>query len=78
MPLQPNAATGLSSDLSRPECIDHFAVSRPREGLKVVSVKALDSPFNPYGAGSPAEVVRASDHVPLMATVQITDYQDEL
>ena len=57
--------TGLSGDFSKQVVIDHFAVSA--NGLGHIShVQALDMPRSPYGEGAPAQVVGASDHVPLL------------
>ena len=56
--------TGLNSDLSRPECIDHVVASL---GLKVTNVELERLPRSPYNKqqteGEPALVGFASDHV---------------
>ena len=77
LPLGDGCSTGLSSDFSAHECIDHALFS---DGLSAVSLvdgtEALSMvekvPASPYAAseGEPAEVVGASDHVWIKMCVQ--------
>ena len=77
LPLDDGASTGLSSDFSHHEAIDHALLS---DGLSAVPVvdgagtlcaveKVPASPYAP-SAGEPAEVVGASDHVWVKVRVQ--------
>jgi len=64
------SATGLSSDFSVEEYIDHLYVSKD---LSVSRVMALAKPGSPWGGEStrPAKVRAASDHVPVFMEVAL-------
>ena len=67
-----DTATGLTSDFTREVCIDHFYIS---EDLGKARAVALAEPSNPWGgnASHPAEVTGASDHVPIMVHVALSE-----
>mmetsp|Transcript_41148 Transcript_41148/g.92402 ORF Transcript_41148/g.92402 Transcript_41148/m.92402 type:complete len:310 (-) Transcript_41148:28-957(-) len=63
-----NAPTGLSSDFSKEVALDHLYTSAD---LQVITAFAQGRPDSPWGGSlsRPAKVARASDHVPVVATV---------
>ena len=67
-----DTATGLNSDFAREVCIDHFYIS---DDLGEARAVALAEPSNPWGgnASHPAEVTGASDHVPIMVHVALSE-----
>jgi len=69
--LAPGTMTGLNGDFSAQVTIDHIYTSQE---LHIASARALAVPFNggPYsieGSG-PAEIVYASDHVPVLVHIK--------
>ena len=70
--LQNKAPTGLSADFSSQIAIDHLYTSTD---LNVTVAKAEGKPKSPW-AGSvsrPAEVSGASDHVPILAEITLSE-----
>lgn len=66
--VQLNAPKGTFKNMpaGQNDTLDHFFVSRE---VSVLQADALQEPSCPYGAGSPAEVVGDSDHVPIRVVV---------
>mmetsp|Transcript_74201 Transcript_74201/g.143637 ORF Transcript_74201/g.143637 Transcript_74201/m.143637 type:complete len:340 (+) Transcript_74201:57-1076(+) len=69
LPLQQDAKTGLSADMSREEILDYIYVS---QGLEVLRSFATAKPRPPWAgnATKPAKVYGASDHVPVFAEIK--------
>ena len=76
LPLPDGSSTGLSSDFSKRECIDHMLlpVGVVAERGSVVLEKDPCSPYSPVKAGhstGPADVVGASDHIWISARFRL-------
>ena len=71
IPLPEGSATGLSGDFTKQVCIDHFYVSADLP--PPVGAVALAQPASPWGGKvtRPAKVSGSSDHVPVLACLDL-------